>query len=77
MLKILKNIERFSKEIYLNSFILKNHQFDFITEIAIKVHVPEERIIDIARFLSDFGFAHLDSDEEKVRLDSDFLKLPV
>jgi len=57
--------------------VLEDGGWHRFTEIAIKVHVPEERIIDIARFLSDFGFAHLDSDEEKVRLDSDFLKLPV
>ena len=51
----------------------RSHSFKEITD---KTGTSKDEVLCVVRFLSQFGFVQLD-DERRVKLDPDFLKLPV
>lgn len=57
--------------------ILEDGRSHSFTEISDKIGISKNEVLSIVRFLSEFGFAQIDCEEKRVKLDSDFLKLPV
>jgi len=57
--------------------ILEDGKWHLCTDIAGETRVSEDKILTIARFLSEFGFADFEDERKRVKLDTNFLKLPV
>ena len=50
------------------------HEFEEITNETL---MNEVKVQGVVKFLNKYGFAQVDSDDKKVRLNPDFLKLPI
>jgi len=57
--------------------VLEDGRWHDLTEIAGKVSISEDKVSCVAEFLSEFGFANINDEGKRVKLDSDFLNLPV
>jgi len=55
---------------------LEDGEWHPLAEIANQTGTSEEIVSRIARFLSKYGFADIDDDGKKVKLDPRFLELP-
>jgi len=56
--------------------VLEDGRWHQLSEIVNRTRTPEETVLHIVRFLSEYGFANIDDKGERVKLDSDFLALP-
>jgi len=56
--------------------ILEDGRWHRVSEIVNHTGTPEETVLRIVRFLGEYGFANIDDEGERVKLDSDFLALP-
>jgi len=57
--------------------ILEDGKWHRCTDISDETRVSEDKVLYVARFLNEFGFADFEHEEKRVKLDTDFLKLPV
>jgi len=56
--------------------VLEDAKWHNVTEITDKTGMSTDEVLSIVTFLSKFGFAQLDVEEKRMRLDREFLKLP-
>ena len=57
--------------------ILEDGRCHELEEITNRTVMSEERVQGVVNFLSNYGFAQVDIEYKKIRLNPDFLKLPM
>ncbi|MFQ6095478.1 MAG: hypothetical protein ACE5NN_04985 [Candidatus Bathyarchaeia archaeon] len=57
--------------------ILEDGRWHEFAEITDESRISESKVLRVVKFLNKYGFAQVDSNYEKVRLNPDFLRLPI